>query len=126
MNESILTSVKKLLGLAEDYTAFDLDILTHINSVFSILNQLGVGPEDGFMIEDKIALWSDFLPDDPRLNNVKTYMFLRVRLLFDPPNTSFVGAALAEQLRELEWRINVQRESTEWANNLPVVDPSMP
>jgi hypothetical protein len=120
MTDSILTSTKKILGIAEDYEAFDVDVLTHINSVFSTLNQLGIGPEEGFAIEDAVATWSDFLGDDLRLNNVKTYVYLRVRLLFDPPTTSFLIASLNEQAKELEWRINVQREGDAW------VDPDPP
>lgn len=114
MNDSILTSTKKQLNLAEDYTAFDMDIVMHINSVFSTLNQLGVGPSVGFMIEDKEATWSSFLGSDPRLNHVKSYVYLRVRLLFDPPNTGFTTAAIQKQIEEMEWRLNVQREDEEW------------
>jgi hypothetical protein len=120
MTDSILTSTKKILGVAEDYEAFDVDILTHINSVFSTLNQLGIGPEEGFAIEDANATWSDFLGDDLRLNNVRTYVYLRVRLLFDPPTTSFLITSLNEQAKELEWRMNVQREGDAW------VDPDPP
>lgn len=111
MSDSILTSVKKVLGIAEEYTAFDPDIVLHINSVFSTLNQLGIGPEVGFAIEDKEDLWSDFLGNDIRLNSVKTYVCLRVRLLFDPPATSFVQDSMKRQIEELEWRLNVHRES---------------
>lgn len=114
MNDSILTSTKKALNLAEDYTAFDMDVIMHINSVFSTLNQLGVGPSVGFMIEDKDATWSSFLGSDPRLNHVKSYVYLRVRLLFDPPNTGFTTAAIEKQIKEMEWRLNVQREDEEW------------
>lgn len=114
MNDSILTSTKKALNLAEDYTAFDMDIILHINSVFSTLNQLGVGPSVGFMIEDKEATWSSFLGSDPRLNHVKSYVYLRVRLLFDPPNTGFTTTAIQKQIEEMEWRLNVQREDEEW------------
>lgn len=119
MSESILTSTKKMLGLGADYTAFDVDILIHINSVFSTLHQLGIGPDEGFMIENATATWTDFLADDPRLNNVKTYMYLRVRMLFDPPTTSYLINAMDEQRKELEWRINVNREHTAWVNPDP-------
>ncbi len=119
MNDSILTSTKKSLGLDEDYTAFDPDIIMHINSVLSTLNQLGIGPGLGFMIEDKEALWDTFLGSDPRLNNVKTYVYLRVRMLFDPPQTSYHTTAMQDQIKELEWRINVQREDEQWTNPLP-------
>lgn len=120
MIDSILTSIKKILGIDENYTIFDPDIIVHINSVFSTLNQLGIGPEAGFAIEDADPTWADFLDDDPRLNSVKTYVYLRVRLLFDPPTTSYLITALQEQARELEWRLNVQREGVSW------VDPNPP
>jgi hypothetical protein len=119
VNDSILTSTKQALGLAEDYTAFDPDIIMHINSVFSTLNQLGIGPTLGFMIEDKEALWDTFLGSDPRLNNIKTYVYLRVRMLFDPPQTGYHTTAMQDQIKELEWRINVQREAEQWINPLP-------
>lgn len=114
MIESILTSTKKILGIDESYTAFDVDIITHINSVFSDLNQLGIGPVEGFVIEDEVAEWSDFLQGDPRINSVKTYMFLRVKLIFDPPTTSYLVEALKAQVKELEWRLNVVREGDSW------------
>lgn len=121
MSESILTSTKKILGIEEDYTAFDLDILTHINSVFSTLTQLGLGPENGFMIEDADAVWADFLGDDPQLNAVKTYVYLRVRLLFDPPTTSYLIAALQAEREQLEWRLSAYRESTGWVDPDPEI-----
>lgn len=108
MDESILTSIKKLLGITEDYTQFDTDIIIHINSVFSTLTQLGVGPDAGFMIEDDSAVWSDYLTtSDSRLNFVKTYIYLKVRLVFDPPQSSAAIDAINRQISELEWRINV-------------------
>ena len=85
MEESILTSVKKMLGPEEDYEHFDPDLIIHINSVLATLNQLGVGPDEGFSIEDKNAKWSDFITDERLLNLVPTYVYLKVRLLFDPP-----------------------------------------
>jgi hypothetical protein len=120
METSILTSTKKILGIAEDYTVWDLDIITHINSAFSTLTQLGVGPAAGFMIEDATAEWNDFILDDMQLNSVKTYIYLRVRLLFDPPTTSYAITAMEDQVKQLEWRLNVHREETEW------VDPDPP
>lgn len=120
MENSILNSTKKILGLDADYTAFDLDIITHINTAFSTLNQLGVGPVDGFMIEDAEAVWADFIVDDVKLNSVKTYIYLKVRMLFDPPTTSFLIEAFNHQIEELEWRMNVNREQTDW------VDPDPP
>jgi hypothetical protein len=121
MITSILDSTKKALNLGSSYTPFDEDVIMHINSVFSTLNQLGVGPEEGFMIEDKNAQWSDFLDGDSRLNNIKTYMYLRVRMLFDPPTLSYLAEAMQKQITELEWRINVQRESVAWVDPNPVV-----
>lgn len=106
-NDSILDSTKKILGMAPEFKAFDLDILTHINSVFSDLEQIGVGPAGGFFIEDETALWGDLLGTDPRLNRVKSYVFLRVRLLFDPPATSFAIASLEKQAEQMEWRLQV-------------------
>lgn len=121
MSESILQSIKKTLNLQADYEAFDQDVLLHINSVFSTLNQLGVGPASGFMIEDGEKTWEDFLGQDPRLNHVKTYVYLRVRLLFDPPTTGFHVSAMKEQITELEFRLNVQREDTQWVDPTPPV-----
>jgi hypothetical protein len=120
METSILTSTKKNLGIPEDYTVFDLDVITHINSAFSTLTQLGVGPPEGFMIEDASAVWTDFIVDDFQYNSVKTYIYLRVRQLFDPPTTSYLISAFKEQIKELEWRLNVHREETGW------VDPDPP
>lgn len=121
MTDSILDSVKHTLNLASDYTPFDQDIVMHINSVFSTINQLGVGPDAGYMIEDKETLWSDFLEGDLRLNNIKTYMYLRVRMLFDPPTIGYLVEAMKEQIKELEWRINAQRESVAWTEPEPVI-----
>jgi hypothetical protein len=114
MSDSILNSTKKVLGLAEDYTEFDIDILMHINSALSTLTQLGVGPILGFNIEDAAATWTEFLGGDPRYNSAKSYVYLRVRRLFDPPQTSFHLTALNEQIQELEWRLNVQHELDTW------------
>lgn len=110
MTDSILDSTKKVLGIEAEYTAFDVDILMHINTVFMTLNQLGIGPAEGFVVEDKNAKWSEFLGGVPALNAVKTYVYLRVRLLFDPPGTSFALDATQKQVAELEWRLNVHRE----------------
>lgn len=115
MEQSILTSTKKILGITPDYIVFDLDIITHINAAFSILLQLGVGPEDGFMIEDSTTEWEEFDILSYQLNLVKTYIFLKVRLLFDPPTTSFLIEAMNKQIMEYEWRLNVFRE-----NDIPI------
>ena len=106
METSILTSIKKLLGVAEDYTEFDEDIITHINSVFLNLTQLGVGPEEGFMIKDDTAVWEDFINDSIQLQAVKTYVYLKVKLLFDPPLSSSVTESINRMIAELEWRLN--------------------
>ena len=110
--ESILTSIKKLLGLAEDYGPFDSDIIMHINSVFMTLTQLGVGPAEGFIITDDSAIWTDFIEDASKLQAVKTYIFLRVKLLFDPGSVgSSTLAAYERMIQEFEWRLNVEVET---------------
>lgn len=124
MADSILTNTKKILGIDASYTAFDLDIITHINSVFLALNQLGIGPAAGFAIQDTTATWSDFLGTDLRLNAVKTYVYLRVRILFDPPTTSFLLDAYQKQIAELEWRLNVNWEATGWVDPNPAPAPT--
>lgn len=122
---SILTTTKKVLGIDASYTAFDVDITMHINTVFSTLNQLGIGPENGFAIEDATPTWDAFLGNDPRMNSVKTYVYLRVRLLFDPPTTSYLIDAMKQQLQELEWRISALRESYAWVNPNPPTIPTV-
>lgn len=110
--ESILTSIKKLLGVDEEYTSFDADIIMHINTVFGILTQLGVGPPEGFFIEDKTAIWDDYISDDPvQCHMVKTYIHKKVQLLFDPPDRAAVMDALTRTIAELEFRLNVAAES---------------
>ncbi len=109
---SILKSIKKLLGIAEDQACFDSDIIMHINSVFSILTQIGVGPADGFSIQDELANWTDFITDEKKLQIVKSYMHLRVKLLFDPPLSSAVMSAMERTISEFEWRLNTIAEST--------------
>ena len=107
MSDSILTSVKKMLGIAEDYTFFDADVLMHINMVFMVLYQLGVGPSTPFSISDNSATWSDFLGDATDLEGVKTYIYLKAKLVFDPPQSSAAMEAIKENIKELEWRLNV-------------------
>lgn len=123
MSNSILTSTKKVLGIDDSYTEFDLDVIMHINTVLNTLTDLGIGPAEGFMIEDKNAEWSAFVGNNVNLNSVKTYVYLRVRLLFDPPTTSFTIAAHQEQIKELEWRLNVRREGESWTAPTAVTDP---
>lgn len=110
MTESILNSTKKILQIDPEYTAFDLDIITHINSAFMTLNQLGVGPEEGFAISDATEKWDSLLGGDLNLNVVKTYVAQRVRLMFDPPTTSYLITAVKEQIQETEWRLRTQQE----------------
>lgn len=124
MEDSILTSTKKILNIAEADESFDLDVLTHINTVFNDLVDLGVGPEAGFIVEDASRTWSEYFVDDALLARIKTYVYLRVRLLFDPPTTSYAISAMEKQVEKLEWRINTRREMTEWVHPAPpVVDP---
>ena len=105
--DSILNSVKKQLGIAPDYEPFDPDIIIHINTVFSILHQLGAGPKDGFLIEGAEEVWGDYIGDNPkRLNFIKSYMYLKVKQLFDPPTNSAVSEANNRIIGELEFRIN--------------------
>ena len=108
--DSILVSIKKLLGIAADYTHFDPDIIMHINSAFSVLTQLGVGPPEGFRIDDDVKTWNDFISDTIRLDAVKSYIYLKVGLMFDPPTSSAVLSAKERQISELEWRLNVAAE----------------
>lgn len=111
--DSILTSVKKMLGIDEEYEHFDADIIMHINSVLMILNQIGVGPSDGFSISDKTAKWSDFIPDSRKLESVKSYVYLKVKLLFDPPQSSAVMESMNRMISELEWRLSVAVDQSE-------------
>ncbi len=124
-SDSILNSVKKVLDISPSYDVFDLDITMHINSALSTLTQLGVGPEYGFTIDDADATWADFLTDPNKLkrfSEVRTYIYLRLRLIFDPPPNSFTLDAYKEQIKELEWRINVTRETTDWIDPNPILD----
>lgn len=109
--DSILTSIKKMLGITEEYEHFDADLIMHINSVFMVLHQLGVGPSKGFRIIDSYSTWDEFITDEENLEAVKTYMHLKVKLLFDPPQSSSVMDCMKQMINELEWRINVQSES---------------
>lgn len=107
MTQSILLTIKKMLGIAEEYHAFDLDIIVHINSVFLSLYQFGVGPDTPFQITDEEQEWSDFQAEIP---GIPTYVYLKVRLLFDPPTNSFLVDSMKEQIKELEWRFDMQHE----------------
>ena len=115
MEESILVSIKKLLGLTEDYKYFDPDIILQINSAFSTLNQLGVGPENGFAINGPADVWSDFI-DDPRLNFAKTFVQLKVKLAFDPPTSAALMDSYNRQLDELTWRLSIVNDDQTSSN----------
>ena len=115
VNSSILLSVKKMLGPSADYDVFDPELIIYINSVFGTLHQLGVGPEEKFVITGDSELWSDFTTEGEEIEEVKSYMYLRVRLLFDPPSSSFVLSSFKEQIKELEWRLQCKAEE--------VIDP---
>lgn len=107
MNDSILTSIKKLLGITEDYSQFDADIIMHINSVFSTLMQIGIGPKSGFSITGEQETWNDFIGDNKKQQSVISYVYLKVRLLFDPPSSSVLVSAINEQIKEFEWRLSI-------------------
>lgn len=119
MEQSILKSTKKNLNIDMDDTSFDLDVLTHINTAFSNLNDLGVGPDIGFTIEDDETAWSAYLSDKILLPKVKNFIWLSCRLWFDPPTTSFAQAAAERQLEQCGWRLSVNREATDWEDPNP-------
>ena len=121
MDTSILNSTKKVLGLNSDDVSFDEDVIMFINSAFSIINELGVGPDDGYSITDETDDWDDLgIVSTPILNLIKTCIYLRVRVMFDPPISSYLQNAFAQQIQEHEWRLNELREQTAW------VDPNPP
>lgn len=105
MDDSILATIKKMLGLEADYTPFDTDVKVFLNSAMMTLQQLGVGPEEGFAVTDYTQKWSDFIPSGNLIEAVKTYLYLSVKMAFDPPNNSFVMDAMRQQKEELEWRM---------------------
>jgi hypothetical protein len=109
--ESILTSTKKLLGLAADYTEFDVDIVMHINSAFATLHQLAVGPTNSLYIVDATSTWTEFIEGQLNINSVKSYIYFKVRLAFDPPATSFAITSMENMAKELEFRLNVVMEN---------------
>lgn len=112
VQDSILDTTKKMIGFDWDYTAFDLDIITHINSVFFTLQQLGVG-QPNFMIEDNTKTWAEFEAGE-NISAVKSYMYLKVRIIFDPPANSFTQEAMNKQATEYEWRLNAHMEGVRW------------
>jgi hypothetical protein len=121
VSESILTSVKKVLGIAETDTSFDDDITMHINSTFVTLNQLGIGTDYVYEITGATETWADFYIGT-RYNSIKSYMVLRVRLLFDPPTNGYLVSAIEKQIAEIEYRLSASREETDWVSPLPVVE----
>ena len=127
MEQSILKSTKKILGVGDDDPSFDLDIITNINSAFSDLNDIGLGPTGGFVIVDDTATWADFLPDADKVqqSRVKTCVFFKTRLAFVPPATTYHLNSLQELIRENMWRLNTVREATAWTDPdpTPVLDP---
>lgn len=110
MNDSILNTIKKMLGMDAEYTAFDTDIIVHINSCFMKLNQLGVGPKTPFIITGKDETWTSFFGGKGDVEAAKTYIYINVKLVFDPPTSSFVVEALKEMEKEYEWRLMAQVE----------------
>lgn len=116
MSDSILVSIKKMLGLDESYTPFDTDVIIFINSALMSLTQLCVGPKEGFTISDYNETWSDFVTNEVTLGAVKTYVYLKVKMAFDPPSNSYVMDAMKQQAEEIGWRLNVQAESVEKFN----------
>jgi hypothetical protein len=123
MEQSILKSTKKILGVGDDDPSFDLDIITHINAAFSDLHDIGVGPVEGFVIEDDTIAWTTYLTDKVQLSRAKTVVFFKTRLAFDPPASSYHLTAMQEGLKEAMWRLNTNREATEWVDPDPTVDP---
>ena len=112
--DSILTTIKKLVGVSEENDSFDLDIITYINSAFARLRRLGVGPTNGFRIQDATSVWTDFIPENDesvKFEDVKTYVYLKTKLKFDPPANSTLHAAMENSVKELEWLLNVDAES---------------
>lgn len=123
MPGSILDDVKKLIGLDASYTAFDLDVMTHINTVFTGLSALGIGPAGGFMITGNTETWDSYIGTDLDLNSVKTYIFMRVRMIFDPPTITAVIDAMKEEIQKLEVLLSIKREGVSWVDPNPPADP---
>lgn len=108
--DSVLNSIKKLLGIQESYTIFDADLIMHINSTFAMLNQIGIGPKEGFMIEDSYTTWDEYITQANE-SMVKSYIYLKVRLLFDPPSNNSLTESINRQLSELEWRLYLEGDN---------------
>lgn len=122
--ESILTSIKKLLGITEEYDHFDQDIIMHINSVFMVLTQIGVGPSEGFSIKDKSATWADFIQNNTKIKAewLQSYVYMKVKLMFDPPLGSVVMESMNRSISELEWRLYMAAEGEDLVSDDVVVD----
>ena len=118
--DNILQSIKKMLGPSGNYEYFDTDLIIHINTVLFILTQMGVGPAKGFSIKDGSETWENFVSDIEKLEAVKTYVYLKVKLIFDPPQSSIVKSAIDETIKELEFCLNVEADS-----NREEVDPNV-
>lgn len=112
MDESILNSIKKLLGIAEDYNYFDQDIIMDINAALMILTQLGVGPSNGFLITDDTDTWNDFVNNGGNLGSIQSYVYMKVKLMFDPPQNSFTVDSMTKLVNEFEWRLNVAADNS--------------
>lgn len=107
MEESILKTIKQLIGCPDDFEQFDLDLAIHINSAFAALTQLGVGPKEGYRITSPDNVWSEFEEDTQKSSLIKDYVYIKTRLLFDPPTSSALMDSLKEQLKEMEWRLYI-------------------
>ena len=118
VSESILNSIKKLLNISKDEHAFDTDIIIHINSVISALLQIGIGPSEGFRVSDESDTWQDYIADEQKIDYIKTYIYLKVKMIFDPPLNSSLMQSFNETIRELEWRLHINYESTKDGGDL--------
>lgn len=113
MNDSILNTIKTMIGLNPDDTEFNTDILVLINSALMVLRQIGIGPQNGFSVSDSTQTWSEFIEDIRYYESVKSYIYLKVRLMFDPPATSYVSEQMKTEIQEIEWRLKVEKEEIE-------------
>lgn len=116
MEDSILKTIKKICGVQDDIEVFDLEIATHINSALSTLTQLGIGPTEGFFVEDNAATWTQFYGTDKRFNSIRSFVCLQVKSIFDPPESSYAVAAMERQIEEIKWRLSATREGDDWVN----------
>lgn len=120
VEESILGTIKKMLGITYDYEQFDVDIIVHINSAFATLAQIGSELKEGYTITDKYNVWSEYTEDIKILDMIKTYIYLKTRLIFDPPASSMVAEAIKSTIKELEFRIQLQTDSKEDDQNADI------